>query len=140
MEERNLDRFIKIQEEDYQLALHEIKNGHKESHWMWYIFPQLEGLGFSYYSRYYGIRDLEEAQAYLSHEILGKHLLEITEVLLNLDSNCIREVMEYPDDLKLRSSMTLFILADPTCLLFQQILDKYFDGKMDDATIKILKK
>ena len=126
----DLDRFVKAQAYDYDAALREIRSGRKRSHWMWYIFPQLQGLGFSSTAQYYGIRDLEEAKAYIAHPVLGPRLKEISEALLGLDTRDPSAVMGYPDDLKLRSCMTLFELAapeqpgnDPCIRLFnQQIL------------------
>lgn len=137
---KNLNRFLKAQESDYEIALQEIKNGRKESHWIWYIFPQIVGLGFSPMTEYYAICDIDEAKRYLENEVLLHHLLEISEALLTLNSNNITEIMGYPDNLKLRSSMTLFAIADPSCEVFQNVIDKYFEGKMDDDTIKILRK
>lgn len=136
----SLDRFIKMHELDYDRALGEIKNGYKQSHWMWYIFPQVKGLGTSYMADYYGIRDLKEAKEYLSNEILRSHLIEISEFLLRLNSNDALEIMGYPDNLKLHSSMTLFALTDSKCDIFQKVLDKFFDGKMDENTMKLLEK
>ena len=104
----NLKRFTEAQYRDYEQALKEIKNGRKESHWMWYIFPQLSGLGHSQTARYYAIRDRAEAEAYLAHPVLGKRLLEISSELLKLESSDATAVMGWPDDLKLKSSMTLF--------------------------------
>ena len=104
----DLTRFKKAQEHDYETALAEIRSGQKQSHWMWYIFPQLDGLGFSEISQYYGIKGIEEARAYLADDFLRSHLVEISERLLALESNNATQVMGYPDDLKLKSSMTLF--------------------------------
>ena len=109
----NLKRFTEAQYRDYEQALKEIKNGRKESHWMWYIFPQLKGLGRSYTSDFYGIVDLDEAKAFLQDPYLGKHLQEISEALLNLDNDNATQIMGRPDDMKLKSSMTLFACADP---------------------------
>ena len=97
----NLERFIEAQERDYESALKEIKNGKKETHWIWYIFPQLKGLGMSYYADYYGIENLEEAKAYFENEYLRNHLLEITDSLLSIPTHNILEVVDSPDDLKL---------------------------------------
>ena len=108
-----LERFVKAQAYDYDAALREIRGGRKRSHWMWYIFPQLQGLGFSSTAQYYGIRDLEEAKDYMEHPLLGERLVEISAALLTLDTNDPSAVMGYPDDLKLRSCMTLFELAAP---------------------------
>ena len=133
----DLSRFLKAQERDYNTALKEIKAGHKSSHWIWYIFPQLEALGFSPTAKFYGIADLDEARAYLGNNLLRTRLLTISQVLLDLPSNDIDAIMGYPDNLKLCSSMTLFHLAEPDCDIFQKVLDKYFDGKPDEKTITL---
>ena len=133
-----ISRFTKTHQSDYQRALSEIKNGKKESHWMWYIFPQIKGLGRSSMSEYYGIQDLDEAKAYLADPILGKHFIEICNALLSLDTNDATEVMGRPDDRKLKSSMTLFDTATEALDIFQMVLDKYYHGKKDDCTLKIL--
>ena len=134
----DMSRFIKAQELDYQRALAEIKNGKKESHWIWYIFPQIKGLGKSSQCNKYDIVNLEEAKAYLAEPILRKHLIEICEALLSLDTNDAVDVMERPDNLKLRSSMTLFSIADPEETVFKEVLEKFYKGKPDYRTLKIL--
>lgn len=139
METYHLDRFVKAQDQDYETALKEIRQGRKRSHWIWYIFPQIAGLGFSSISQYYAITSMEEAKAYMENAYLREHLLEISKVLLELDSNDPGKVMGYPDDLKLRSSMTLFAEAAPKELVFQKVLDKYFGGKKDQKTLDILR-
>ena len=133
-----ISRFMKAHQSDYQRALSEIKNGKKVSHWMWYIFPQMKGIGHSSMSEYYGIRDLDEARAYLADPVLGKHLTEICEALLSLDTDDAAEVMGQPDDRKLKSSMTLFDAATESLDVFQMVLDKYYHGKKDCRTIKML--
>ena len=133
-----VSRFMKAHQSDYQRALSEIKNGKKVSHWMWYIFPQIKGLGRSSISEYYGIQDLNEAKAYLADPILGKHLIEICEALLSLDTNDATEVMGRPDDRKLKSSMTLFDAATESLDVFQMVLDKYYQGKKDYRTLRML--
>lgn len=133
-----ISRFIKAHQSDYRRALSEIKNGKKVSHWMWYIFPQIKGLGRSSISEYYGIQDLNEAKAYLADPILGKHLIEICEALLSLDTNDAAEVMGRPDDRKLKSSMTLFDAATESLNVFQMVLDKYYQGKKDYRTLRML--
>ena len=135
----NLERFIKAQKQDYERALKEIKNGKKLTHWIWYIFPQIKGLGYSEISKYYGINDLEEAKAYLQNEYLRNNLLEITTALLNLDSNNPTEILGYPDDLKVKSCMTLFNYADQSILIFKKIIDKYYNGEFDNKTIALIK-
>jgi uncharacterized protein (DUF1810 family) len=137
--EKGLERFRKAQKNSYDTALREIKNGQKRSHWMWYIFPQIAGLGYSQTAQYYAIADLEEAKEFLKDDILGKNLIEISEALLEVESNDATHVMGWPDDLKLRSSMTLFALADPECDVFRKVLDKFYGGEMDERTIELLR-
>ncbi|MCI6099448.1 MAG: DUF1810 domain-containing protein [Selenomonas sp.] len=132
----SVNRFLKAQEGDYDVALREIRAGRKQTHWIWYIFPQLKGLGRSSTSEYYGIRDLNEAREYLAEPALRNRLLEISEALLALPSNDAEDVMGFPDNLKLHSSMTLFALADPSCTVFRRVLDKFFGGKMDERTVE----
>lgn len=134
MKNINLDRFIKAQEMDFELALKEIKSGKKESHWMWYIFPQMKGLGNSQVSTYYSIQDANEAKAYWDNEYLHNNLLKICNELLNLKTNDPLEVMGYPDNLKFASSMTLFHLVAPDEKIFTLVLDKYYNGKLDEKT------
>lgn len=135
----DLSRFVRAQQSDYRRALSEIRNGKKVSHWMWYIFPQLKGLGQSYASEYYGIADLSEAKAYLSDPVLGARLVEICEALLSLETNDAPEVMGYPDDMKLRSSMTLFDEASEDSDVFRRVLDKFYGGQKDHLTLGMLK-
>lgn len=138
MKKYNLDRFIKAQKRDYETALNEIRRGYKRSHWIWYIFPQIAGLGFSPTSQYYSIASIKEAEAYMENAYLRAHLLEISEALLTLDSRDPEQVMGHPDDLKLKSSMTLFAEAAPEETVFQAVLDKYFGGEKDQRTLDIL--
>ena len=140
-----LDRFIKAQEGDYDRALKEIKNGRKQSCWMWYIFPQIIGLGSTSMAKEYAIKNIEEAIEYLNNDILKNRLVEISQALLDLeeDKDNIREIMGYPDDLKLRSSMTLFKKAEESSEIkcdniFQKVLDKFYNGEDDNLTLKIL--
>ena len=135
-----LERFIEPQEQDYEQALKEIRNGRKVSHWIWYIFSQLRGLGKSYMSDYYGIRDLDEAKAFLQDPYLGKHLQKISEALLNLDNDNATQIMGRPDDMKLKSSMTLFACADPENAVFEKVLEKFYNGHKDGRTLKMLSK
>ena len=135
----DLSRFLKAQEYDYDQALREIRAGRKRSHWMWYIFPQIQGLGVTRTSEFYAIRDLDEAKAYLADPVLGARLKEISSALLDLDGLSASEIFGYPDDLKLRSCMTLFCRADLNCDIIEKVLNKYYDGKADDRTIRILK-
>ena len=133
----DLSRFLKAQEQDYEQALREIRSGRKRSHWMWYIFPQIQGLGFSPTAQYYAIRDLQEARDYLAHPVLGTRLKEISSALLDLDGLSASEIFGYPDDLKLRSSMTLFRMADLNEPVFLEVLEKYYDGKPDARTVEL---
>ena len=132
-----LSRFLKAQEQDYEQALREIRSGRKRSHWMWYIFPQIQGLGFSPTAQYYAIRDLQEARDYLAHPVLGARLKEISSALLDLNGLSASEIFGYPDDLKLRSSMTLFRMADLNEPVFLEVLEKYYDGKPDARTVEL---
>ena len=134
----DLDRFKKAQAEDYETALEEIKRGRKDSHWIWYIFPQLKELGFSSTAKYYGIDGLDEAKAYMADAELRRNLLKITDALLRQPETDIHSVMGYPDDLKLRSSMTLFEAAAPDQSVFGEVLDKFYGGERDDATLNLL--
>ena len=133
----DLNRFISAQERSYDAALREIKAGHKRTHWMWYIFPQIAGLGFSSTAQFYAISSMQEAKDYYAHPVLGKRLIEISEALLTLDTSDAGAVMGYPDDLKLRSSMTLFLAASGDAV-FQKVLDKFYSGKPDAKTLSIL--
>ncbi|WP_114938666.1 DUF1810 domain-containing protein [Mucilaginibacter endophyticus] len=135
----DLKRFLDAQQRDYATALNEIKMGHKRSHWMWYIFPQIEGLGFSDMAKRYAIKDLAEAREYLSHPVLGQRLKEISAALLQIQHNNASLVMGRPDDLKLRSSMTLFALAGGNGSVFDQVLKKFFDGNKDPATLQLVR-
>lgn len=133
----NLDRFVEAQEYSYPIALGELRDGRKRSHWMWYIFPQLKHLGHSYNSQFYGISGIDEATAYLLHPVLGPRLREVSEAILNLPSTDPREIFGGIDALKLRSSMTLFDRVSPDDI-FSRVLDKYFSSRRDPRTLKIL--
>jgi uncharacterized protein (DUF1810 family) len=137
--ENNLKRFIDAQQTDYSVALSEIRNGRKRSHWMWYIFPQIQGLGFSETSQFYSIKSIDEAEQYLAHPVLGQRLIEISNALLGLKTDNANQVFGSPDDMKLKSSMTLFSLLPGTNKVFQLVLDKFFNGLKDDKTLKMLK-
>jgi len=137
-ENKDLVRFLEAQNQMYLKALAEVKNGKKESHWMWFIFPQIKGVGFSDVAKFYGITDLEEAAAYLAHPVLGKHLIEISEALLQIPDKSATEIFGAPDDVKLRSSMTLFSKVKDTHPVFTEVLQKYFQGIEDDYTIELL--
>lgn len=134
-----IDRFLEPQKTSYAIALEEVRNGRKVSHWMWYIFPQLRGLGQSNVAWYYGIEDLSEAKVYLEHPVLGQRLREITQTALELSEADPMKVFGWPDHMKFRSCMTLFaqICEDD---LFARVLDKYFDGQMDPLTLEFLKR
>ena len=134
----DFSKFLDAQDDDYARALKEIKAGRKTSHWIWYIFPQLKDLGRSRTAQYYGIEDLDEARAYLENEILASRLKEISQALLDLpDTDAQKDMGSNVDAIKLRSSMTLFNLAEPTCEIFQKVLDKYFDGQRDENTVAL---
>ncbi len=136
----DLSRYIDAQEQYYDLALAEIKAGQKQGHWMWFIFPQIAGLGLSENSKFYAIKSMQEAKAYLEHPVLGKRLNEITSLLLELDTNNARLIFGSPDDLKLHSCMTLFAIADEEKPdnVFGRVIAKYFMGKYDRNTVHIL--
>ncbi len=136
--EKTLERFREVQARDYSEALAEIRSGRKQSHWMWYIFPQIHDLGFSSISQYYAIQNLQEARDYLNDPVLGAHLVEISKALLDLKTNDPHQVFGSPDDMKLRSCMTLFEKADPENPVFAQVLDKFYDGRRDKRTLAIL--
>ena len=119
--------------------MRELQKGYKSSHWSWWEIPQIIGLGMTSTSREYAIKHLAEAREYLKDDTLRSHLLELCDALLSLETNDAEYVMGYPDDLKLRSCMTLFQAADPECRTFQAALDKFFSGKPDEKTLRILK-
>ena len=133
----DLNRFIEAQNGVYPIALKELQEGRKRSHWMWYIFPQLKNLGNSYSAKYYGISGIEEAVAYLQHRILGQRLREVTSTILNLSGNDAGAIFGGLDAMKLRSSMTMFDIASPNDI-FTQVVDKYFNGQRDILTLKII--
>lgn len=134
----NLNRFVDAQRGDYTTALAELRAGKKRSHWMWYIFPQLDGLGFSSSSRRYGIKSLGEAHAYLAHPQLGPRLAECAQALLELQGRSASAIFGAPDDIKLRSSMTLFAAASEPGSPFERVLDQYFEGQRDPRTLAML--
>ena len=135
----DLERFLKAQVFDYDTALRELRAGEKQSHWIWYIFPQMKGLGHSYNASYYGISGIEEAKAYLAHETLGTRLREVTRAVLDINGKTIGEIMPGIDALKLKSSMTLFDRVSPNNI-FALVLDKFFDGQRDEKTLKMMSK
>lgn len=137
MENYNLERFLDGQRFGYDCALREIRNGRKENHWIWYVFPQMRGLGHSPNSQFYGIDGKDEAAAYLAHPILGTRLREITGALLVLEGKTIDEIMPGIDAVKLKSSMTLFDAVCPDDI-FSEVLGKYFRGERDKMTLSYL--
>lgn len=134
----DLKRFLDAHQDYYQMALEEVRSGKKKGHWMWFIFPQIAGLGRSSTARYYAIRDMEEAKEFIEDATLGRNLIEISQALLDTGASDASALMGYPDDLKLRSSMTLFALAKPECEVFRKVLDRFFQGEMDQRTVDIL--
>ncbi|MGK7927475.1 MAG: DUF1810 domain-containing protein [Spirulina sp.] len=136
----DLERFAIAQEGIYPQVLSELKSGQKRTHWMWYIFPQIEGLGASETSQFYAIKNPEEARAYLDHPLLGKRLLECSQAVLAIQGRSVSEIFAFPDDLKLKSSMTLFARFSEKNSIFFRILEKYFSGKQDVKTLQLLEK
>ncbi len=134
----NLNRFVQAQEDDYAQALREIKAGRKRSHWMWFIFPQFDGLGFSATSKQYAIRSIAEAEAYLKHPVLGPRLVEIGEAALLVNDRTAHQIFGSPDDMKLKSCATLFAHVSPARSVFHRLLDKYFGGDPDEKTLQLL--
>jgi uncharacterized protein (DUF1810 family) len=134
----DLGRFVQAQEDDYEQALSEIKSGRKRSHWMWYIFPQLDGLGLSATSKRYSIKSSAEAEAYLRHPILGPRLVECADATVRVEGRSAFEIFGSPDELKLRSCATLFASVSPEGSIFHRLLDKYFQGKGDERTLQLL--
>lgn len=137
-EKKGLSKFLEAQQNQYSIALTEIKQGRKQTHWMWYIFPQVHGLGLSETSKFYAISNLEQAQKYLKHPILGLRLVEISRALLELPCNDAKKIFGTPDNLKLRSSMTLFSEVPDTAPVFEEVLKKFFGGKKDPKTLEKL--
>lgn len=133
-----LSRFVRAQEGEYERALSELRGGRKRSHWMWYVFPQLEGLGSSAISRRYAIRSVEEARAYLADPVLGPRLEECTEAVLGVEGRSAHEIFGSPDDMKLRSCATLFARASPPGSPFERLLRRYFGGEPDPRTLRLL--
>jgi uncharacterized protein (DUF1810 family) len=134
----NLKRFLRAQEPIFEHVIFELRSGQKTGHWMWYIFPQIHGLGSSSMAREFEISSLAEAEGYLQHRSLGPRLLQCSQLVVDAGAGSISEIFHYPDDLKFRSSMTLFLRADPTARVFQQALDMYFAGELDPRTLEKL--
>ena len=139
MDKFNLNRFVEAQTNSYEAAMNELSQGKKMGHWIWYIFPQIEGLGSTDMTKLYSIKSTQEASAYLEHPLLGKRLVESCEILLSLNATSISEVMGFPDDLKLRSSMTLFEYVSLPNSIFSKVLIRYFDNELDETSIKLIK-
>ena len=138
MDEYNLNRFVEAQIVTYEGAMLELARGRKKSHWIWYIFPQIVGLGSSDTTKFYSIKSLEEGRAYLEHSVLGPRLIKACEILLNLKDTSMDEVMGFPDDLKLLSSVTLFEAISEPNTIFTKIIEIYFDGERDKTSLEIL--
>lgn len=134
----DLERFVSAQENSFEVALSEVTRGSKRSHWMWYIFPQLRGLGRSSTAQYYGISGAEEARAYLAHKLLGPRLIAVCEAALAVEDRSATEIFGTPDDMKLRSCATLFAHVSDGDSVFHKILDKYYGGSPDPRTIELL--
>jgi uncharacterized protein (DUF1810 family) len=134
----NLGRFLQAQHRDYRQALSEVSRGQKYTHWMWYIFPQLDGLGSSSTARHYAIKSVEEARAYLGHPVLGPRLLECAEAAIGVQGRTAREIFGSPDDLKLKSCATLFAHVSSEGSVFERLLAKYFGGERDNKTLGLL--
>ena len=134
----NLSRFVSAQARIYDEVLAELRSGQKRTHWMWFIFPQIEGLGYSATSMHYAIKSEAEARQYLKHPVLGQRLLECAATVLNVEGRSASEIFGYPDDLKLRSSMTLFAYVTDPQSVFARVLDKYYQGKRDAMTVSLL--
>ena len=135
----DLNRFLKAQEGVYERAFSEIKAGQKRTHWMWFIFPQIDGLGYSPTAKRYSIKSIEEARQYLNHPVLGRRLVECTEAVVALKGGSVSEIFGYPDDLKFRSSMTLFEKIAGSGSVFSSALERYCHGERDAATLTLLK-
>lgn len=134
----NLHRFLDAQEGVYDTVLAELRTGRKSSHWIWFIFPQIAGLGHSGMAQQFAIASLDEAKAYLQHPVLGPRLKACTQLVLNVNGRSAEEIFGYPDHLKFRSCMTLFMIAATNNILFKNALLKYFDGKPDQKTLDLL--
>lgn len=134
----DLARFVRAQEHDYERALSEIRSGKKRTHWIWYIFPQIDGLALSSTAKHYSIKSLAEAGAYLDHPILGPRLLECAEEVVRVEDRSATEIFGSPDDLKLRSCATLFACVSPPGGVFDRLLTKYYRGERDGKTLQLL--
>jgi len=135
----NLDRFVTAQDAVYHQAIAELRAGRKRSHWMWFIFPQFTGLGASVVSQHYAIQSLAEAEAYLQHPVLGRRLVECAEAVLAVEGRSALDIFGSPDHLKLRSCATLFAQVSPPGSVFERLLERYFDARADDRTLRLLR-
>jgi uncharacterized protein (DUF1810 family) len=136
----DLARFVQAQAGTYDRAIAEIRSGHKRSHWMWFIFPQIDGLGFSETAKRYAVKSLAEAEAYLRHPVLGPRLVECAEAALGVEGRSAYDIFGSPDDLKLRSCATLFACVTPAGSVFDRLLAKYYQGERDEKTLRLLGK
>jgi uncharacterized protein (DUF1810 family) len=134
----DLQRFVDAQDRVYDTVLSELRGGRKRGHWIWFVFPQLRGLGRSDIAQHYGISSLDEARAYLAHPVLGARLRECTGLVAAIDGRSVDEIFGWPDNLKVRSSMTLFARATDDNSGFRDVLDKFYDGEEDPATVELL--
>jgi uncharacterized protein (DUF1810 family) len=135
----DLNRFVRAQEGDYAQVLAEIESGRKRSHWMWYVFPQFDGLGFSATSKLYAIKSVAEAQAYLAHPVLGPRLVECAGAVVRVEGRSATDIFGSPDDLKLQSCATLFAALLPASSVFDRLLGKYYGGERDGRTLQLTK-
>lgn len=138
-DEQDLQRFIEAQQDTIEQAQAELRTGRKRSHWMWFVFPQLKGLGHSAMAQRYAIASLTQARAYLTHPLLGSRLRACCDLVLHVEGRSASEIFGYPDDMKFRSCLTLFAQAEPAGAVFRACLEKYFDGEEDPATLALLK-
>jgi uncharacterized protein (DUF1810 family) len=134
----SLNRFVEAQQGVYEGALAEVTSGKKRSHWMWFIFPQFLGLGFSSTSKHYAIKTIDEAKAYLAHPVLGPRLLECTKVVVEFEGRTATQIFGSPDDMKLRSCATLFACVSPPGSVFHRVIEKYYGGAFDDQTVRLV--
>ena len=137
-EDFNLNRFVTAQEKLYATVIAELKNGNKQTHWMWFIFPQIDGLGTSTYAKLYAIKSIDEAKAYFNHPLLGARLLECSKILLTIKNKSANDILGFPDYVKLQSCITLFSLVFPLEKTFTEVLAKYYQNEKDIRTVEIL--
>lgn len=135
-----LQRFVAAQEKIYEQVLRELRDGRKRTHWMWFVFPQLDGLAFSSTAKFYAIGSLDEAKAYMQHDMLGRNLRECTQTVLAIEGRSAHDIFGSPDDLKLKSCMTLFEFVDGSKSVFGRVLEKFYAGERDNKTLQLLQK